>query len=300
MRIAVIGAGGVGGYYGALLHRAHHDVVLFARGDHLRVIRERGLTVRDRAGDFVVTVDATDSVSELRGADVALVAVKSFSLAEVAPVVAALAQSGTVVLPLLNGVDAAERLIDAGVPAPQILGGCTFVSASRVEPGVVEHHSRKERVVVGELDGVVSRRVIEIAGALGDMGVESVASPVITVELWQKFNMICALAAACGLARGPLHHVRDTPLGHLLIERAVREIALVARACGIGIPDDQERATLALIDSLPGTLVPSFVLDVQRGGPTELPVLSGTVARLGKAAGIPTPVHDTAAAVLPS
>ena len=128
--------------------------------------------------------------------------------------------------------------------------------------------------------------------------IDAIASTNITVDLWRKFNMLCAMAAACGMARSNVSGIRDTELGHLLLERAVAEIAAVGRAKGVPLPDSQEAGIMRRIDTLPGTMKPSFLLDVERGGPTELDALSGAVSRFGRDVGVPTSVHDTAAAVL--
>ena len=298
MRIAIIGAGGVGGYFGALLARSGHDVVLLARGDHLAAIREHGLTVRDENGSFTVEIGATDSVDGLAGADFAIVAVKSYSLAEVAPVARTLALSGATVVPLLNGVEAAGDLARGGVPEGQILGGQTNVSAFKAGPGLIQRAIWKERIVVGELDGTVSARVVNLVDALRSANIDAVASEHIVLDLWRKFNMLCAMAAACGMARSDVGSIRDTALGNLLIKRAVSEIAAVGRAKGVPIPESQETETMANIEALPPRMKPSFLLDLERGGPTELEVLSGAVSRFGRETGVPTPVHDTAAAVL--
>jgi 2-dehydropantoate 2-reductase len=298
MRIAIIGAGGVGGYFGALLARAGHDVVLYARGENLAAIRADGITITDANGSFTVPIGATNTPDELSGAEFTIVAVKSYSLGEVAPVARDLALNGSVVVPLLNGVEAADDLARAGVPRGQLLGGQTNVSAYKSGPGVIRRALWQERIVVGELDGVLSERATRLVAALREADIEAIATTNIIVELWRKFNMLCAMAAACGMARSNVAGIRDTELGHLLIERAVSEIAAVGRARGVPIPASQEADMMHHIDKLPGTMKPSFLLDVERGGPTELDVLSGAVSRFGRETGIPTPVHDTAAAVL--
>jgi 2-dehydropantoate 2-reductase len=298
MRIAIIGAGGVGGYYGALLTRAGHDVTVLARGEHLDAIRKSGIVIKDHNSNFAVPVKATDNADELRGAEWAMLAVKSYSVPEVAPVIATLARNGTAIVPPLNGVTTAQNLEAAGVPRSQILGATTFMNAHKTAPGMIERLSRRERFAVGELDGTMSARAQAIAQAMQSTGGESLATREIVRELWQKFNMLCACAAACGMARSDLGTIRDTELGRLLIERAVREIAAVARAKHVPIPSNQEEDALAQIAALPASLKPSFVLDVERGGPTELDVLSGAVSKFGRETGVPTPVHDTAAAVL--
>lgn len=298
MRIAILGAGGVGGYFGAVLARAGHDVILLARGEHLAAIRARGITVRDETGTFTVPIGATNDPAELGGAELTVVAVKSYSLTEVTPVAVSVAKEGSVILPLLNGVTAAEDLERDGVPRAQILGGLTMVSAFKAEPGVIQRASWQERIVLGELDGGLSERTERIVAAFGSAGIDAVATPSIVVELWRKFNMLCAMAAACGLSRSDVGGIRDTELGHLLIERAVAEITAVARAKGVELPDDQFQQAMARLETVPGTMKPSFLLDLERGGPTELNVLSGAVSRMGRETGTATPIHDTAAAAL--
>ncbi len=298
MRLAIIGAGGVGGYFGALLARGGHDVVLYARGEHLAAIRANGITVRDDNGEFSVPIGATDSVDELRGAEFAIVAVKSYSLEEVAPVASALALEGAAIVPLLNGVEAAGDLERFGVPREQLLGGQTNVSAFKAAPGVIQRAIWTERIVIGELSGPVTARVSSVVDAIHAAGIDAIVSPHIVVDLWRKFNMLCAMAAACGMARSDVGGIRDTELGNLLIHRAVSEIAAVGRAKHVPIPDTQEAEVMTAIEALPPRMKPSFLLDLERGGPNELDVLSGAVSRFGRETGIPTPIHDTAAAIL--
>lgn len=298
MRFIVIGAGGIGAYFGGELARAGHDVTLFARGAHLDVLRRKGLTVRATDGEFVVSVGATDVIADLPPADVALVTVKSYSLGDVAPVVKAAADRGADIVPLLNGVTAADELIAVGIPRERVLGGLARVSAVRTEPGVVERRSAFRSIVVGELGGGQSERTSAIARALATAGIEARASDNMDVELWQKFVFITAMAAVCGLARTSIGPVRDAPGGRRFIERAVNEVVAVARARGIRVPDDEGPRTCAFIETLPAPMTPSFLLDLQGGGPTELDTLSGAVSRFAADAGIETPVHDTALAAL--
>jgi 2-dehydropantoate 2-reductase len=272
---------------------------MLARGDHLAAIRQNGIVIKDHDKTFAVPINATDRADDLRGAEWAMLAVKSYSVAGLADTIAMLAKSGVAIVPILNGVTTAEMLEAAGVPRAKILGGTTQMNAHRTAPGVIEHLSRIDRFVVGELDGTMSPRAQAIAKSMQSTGVESLATREIVLELWQKFNMLCACSAACGMARSTLGPIRDTQLGRLLIERAVGEIAAVARAMHVPVPSTQEADAMARINAMPAGLKPSFVIDVERGGPTELDVLSGAVSRFGRNTGVPTPVHDTAAAVLP-
>ena len=298
MRIAILGAGGVGGYYAGILARSGHAVALLARGPHLDALLSRGLEVRTPEESFTVAVQATDDPKTFGVCDVAIVAVKTYSLAAIAPAARLLAEGGAAILPFLNGVEAADRLVESGVPANQVLGGLTQVSVVKVEPGVVERKSSFQKVTVGERMGKPSERVRRIVEAFQGAGAEARVSEDISADLWRKFAFIASMAAACGLARGPIGIVRDAPFGKLLLERAVREVLAVARARGLRLADDEESKILAFIDSLGSGMKPSFLLDFEAGGPNELDDLSGAVSRLGREAGVETPVHDTATAAL--
>jgi len=298
MRIVVIGAGGVGACFGGELARAGHDVTMFARGAHLDALRRRGVTVRTPEGEFTAPVAATNAVAELPSADLAVIAVKSYSLADIIPIARAVADRGADVLPLLNGVTAADELIAGGVPRHKVLGGLARVSAVRTDPGVVERRSGFQSMVVGELTGGLSGRASAIAQMFADARIDARASGSMEIELWQKFVFITAMAAVCGLARASIGPVRDAPGGRRLIERAVTEVVDVARARGVALPDDEGPRTCAYIDTLPATMKPSFLLDVEAGGPTELETLSGAVARFAADAGIDCPVHETVRTVL--
>lgn len=293
MRIVVIGAGGVGGVFGGELARAGHDVTMFARGAHLDALRQRGVTVRAPDGEFTARVGATGSIAELPESDLAVVAVKSYSLPDVIPVARRAAERGADVLPLLNGVTAADELIAGGVPRARVLGGLARVSAARTEPGVVERRSGFQSMVVGELTGGPSERATAIADAFRSAGIDARASGAMEVELWQKYVFITAMAAVCGLARASIGPVRDAPGGRRLIERAVTEVVSVARARGVALPDDEGPRICAFIDTLPAAMKPSFLLNVEAGGPTELDTLSGAVARFAADARIECPIHET-------
>ena len=298
MRVAILGAGGVGGYFGGLLARAGHSVALLARGAHLEALRERGLEVRTPEGPFTVPVQAADRPEELGSVDLAIIAVKNYSLREIVPAARLLAEKGADVLPLLNGVEAADRLIASGVPADRVLGGLTEISATRIAPGVVERRSPFQRVVVGELAGGLSERAQRIAAAFEEAGATGKASEDITLDLWRKLVFIASASAACGLARSSIGPIRDAPLGRLLIERALREVVAVGRALGVALTEEDVSRPLSFIDAMAPGIKPSFLLDLESGGATEADDLFGAVSRLGRQAGVETPVHDVATAVL--
>ena len=298
MRIAILGAGGVGGYYGGLLARAGHSVAILARGAHLDALRQRGLEVRTPEGSFTAAVHASDQPDDLGPVDLAVIAVKSYSLSDIAPAARLLAEKGADVLPLLNGVEAADRLIASGVPADRVLGGLTEISATRIAPGVVERRSPFQRVVVGELAGGPSERSQRIATSFAEAGATGKASEDITLDLWRKLVFIASASAACGLARSSIGPVREAPLGLLLIERAVREAVAVGQALGVALTEEDVSRTLSFFGGMAPFLKPSFLLDLESGGPTEADDLFGAVSRLGRQAEVDTPVHDTATAAL--
>jgi len=298
LRIAVIGAGGVGGYYGGALARCGHEVSLLARGEHLAALRSRGLEVREPEGPFTVAVRASERPEDLLPADLAIVAVKSYSVVEVSPAVRLLAENGAIVLPLLNGVEAFESLAAGGVPKASMLAGLTVISAARVAPGVIERKSDFRSVVLGERQGGDSPRAKRIAAAFRETGTETRVSENILIDLWLKFLFLSTIAAACGLARAPIGAVREAPLGLLLLQRAFRETAAVARARGVQLPAGVEEGSLERIQALAGKLKPSLLLDLENGRPTELDVLSGAISRSGSELQVPTPIHDAVVAAL--
>jgi 2-dehydropantoate 2-reductase len=307
MKIAILGAGGIGGYYGGMLARAGNDVHVLARGTNLAALRETGLEIRTPEESFTVRVNASDDVKQFGCVDFAIVALKAYSLAEVAPAARHLAQEGALILPLLNGVDIADRMVELGVLADKMLGGVTTISAVRIAPGVFERRSKFQGVIVGEFrdpnvadrnDGGRMQRVANIVQAFCDAKVEARVSADIQADIWRKFAFIASLAAACGLARSPVGTLRATAPGKLLVERAIREVVTVARARGINLAPDEADRILKFCDTLPDAMKPSLLLDLEAGRPTEVDDLSGAVSRIGRLAGVETPIHDSAVVAL--
>jgi 2-dehydropantoate 2-reductase len=304
MKIAILGAGGVGGYYGGLLARNGHNVCVLARKSNLAALQQRGIEVRAPGEAFTVPVQASDDVKDFGPVECAIVAVKNYSLPEIAPAAAFLAGQGALIVPLLNGVEVVDQLVACGVPRAQLLGGLTAISVVRIAPGIFERRSPFQRVVLGELDGQAksqperAQRVAAIAQAFRGADVETEVSGDITADLWRKFAFIASMSAACGLSRSAIGPLRATPLGHLLIERAVREVVNVARARKVALADDEAERTIKLMDGLPDAMKPSLLIDLEAGRATEIEDLSGAVSRLGRECGVETPVHDTAAAAI--
>ncbi|HXT15215.1 MAG TPA: 2-dehydropantoate 2-reductase [Gemmatimonadaceae bacterium] len=295
MKIGIVGAGGIGSYYAGLLSRAGHEVYLIARGDHLRAIQARGLEVRAPNEQFIAHPIATDDGASLAVCEYVIVSVKGYSLSDVAPMIAASARGGATIVPLLNGVEAANRLIAASVSRERIMGGLAAVSLFRTEPGVVERRSQFDRIVIGELDRSRTERTQRLADALKNAGVAASVSDDIQLDLWRKFAFIVPMTVACGLSRRPIGATLSAQGGRDLIIGSVAEIAAVSRRGDAPLsPDDEARIRDDLLAVQPA-IRPSFLADLERGGPTEVDILAGAVSRLGRERGVATPIHDVAA-----
>ena len=239
MRIAVFGTGGVGGYFGGRLARAGHDVVFVARGAHLEAIRARGLRVDSILGDFVVApAQATDDVSKIGEVDVILVGVKAWQVQEAAGAMRPLVGARTCVLPLQNGVEAAEHLAAELSPAA-VLGGLCGVISFVAGPGHIRHTAEREPFVTfGELDNRPSARTSRLLEALQEAGVKSQIAPNIQTALWQKLILIVSLSSIGSITRTPVGVWRAVPQTRSMHSDIVREAYAVARANGIAVPEE--------------------------------------------------------------
>ncbi len=292
MKVAILGAGGVGGYYGGLLARSGNDVTFIARGAHLAAIREHGLRVESVHGDFEVRpAQATDDPATVGPVDLVLVTVKSYDLEAAAAAAQPLVGPGTAVLPLLNGLDAAERLA-AVLGDDPILAGLTHISASIAAPGVIRQVSPLRRITFGERSGAITPRVERIRDVLEACGIEVVITSAVEVALWEKFVFIASIGGVCALTRLPIGPVLATPETRQLYLDALREVEAVGRARGVALPADMIESTLRLTEGFAPPTKPSLLADLEAGRPLELEALSGTVVRYGREAGVPTPVHD--------
>lgn len=296
MKIGIVGGGAIGSYYAGLLRRAGNDVRLVTRGDHLRAIEARGLQIRTPNEEFVVRLDATNDIASIAGCDFVILAVKGYSLVDVASGLAAAATNGASIAPLLNGVDVAERLESLGVPKASVIGGLAAVSVFRIAPGVIERRSPFDRIVLGELDRASRDRAPHLVDALVAAGTNARVSDDMPLDLWRKFSLIVPMNVACGLSRRPVGHTLATELGRALIVGSLMEIVAVSRKIGAPLGDGDAARLREDLLALPFETRPSFLADLERGGPTELDLLAGAVCRLGRQVNVPTPIHDVATA----
>ncbi|MCM2313597.1 MAG: 2-dehydropantoate 2-reductase [Thermoanaerobaculia bacterium] len=298
MRIAIMGSGGVGGYYGARLAKAGHDVHFVARGAHGVAMGKHGLLVRSDAGDVrLERVSVVEDPRQIGSADLVVIAVKLWDTDDAARAIVPLVGPDTTVISLQNGVEK-DEVIAAIVGNQHLVGALTYIIARIVEPGVISQSGTLHRVVVGELAGGSSARANRIATAFAEAGTDASASSDIRREIWQKFAFLSASSAVTAVTRLPMGAVRTNPATRAMLREAIAEVVLVARAEGVAIGDDFVDAQLRFVDSLPPSGRASMANDLLRGGRLELEWLSGAVVRRGERAGVLTPIHRTLYAAL--
>jgi 2-dehydropantoate 2-reductase len=298
MRIAVIGAGGVGGAFGAALAQAGADVTFVARGAHLRAMRDKGLRVEGGRGETIIApAQATDDPASIGPVDFVLFCVKLWDVESAGAAIKPLVGPATAVIPLQNGVDASERLIPI-LGAAAVMGGVAQISATIAEPGVIRQVGNFMRLVFGELEGGKSARGEAFLALCQKAGFDAAHSDQIMTELWMKFIMLATNAALTASTRTALGVLRDDPDIAPLFGRAFAEVAAVGRARGVKLPKDAADRMVAFTQSAPPTMMASMAHDLIRGNRIELPWLSGKVVSLGRELGVPTPVHEVLYAVL--
>jgi 2-dehydropantoate 2-reductase len=298
MRIAVIGAGGVGGAFGAALANAGADVTFVARGAHLKAIRENGLRVEGGRGQTLIKpAQATDEPATIGPVDFVMFCVKLWDVETAGAAIKPLIGPVTAVIPLQNGIDSAERLIPI-LGARAVMGGVAQISATIAEPGVIRQTGTFMRLIFGELEGGKSARGEAFLALCQKAGFDATHSDQIMTELWMKFILLATNAAITAATRTPVGILRDDPEIFPLFGRASAEVAAIARASGVRIPDDAEQTVVAFTRNAPPAMMASMAHDLIRGNRIELPWLSGKVVALGRELGVPTPVHEILYAVL--
>lgn len=292
MRVAIMGGGGTGGYYGALLARTGQDVSLVARGPHLEAIRKQGLEIKSIHGDlhFKPRV-ATDEPREIGPVDLVLFCTKTYDTDAAAGAAKGLVGPDTVVLSLQNGVDAVER-IGSVLGLEHLLAGATWISSAVESPGVVRQVSDFRRLVFGELDGRRTPRAEDILEAFRLTGVAVELSSTIPKVLWTKFVFISAVSALGSITRLPLAAYRAIPEARALLQGLMLEVVAVASASGVALEPDIIETSMVFIDQAGPTIKASMQLDVETGHRSELESLVGIVGRKGRQLGVPTPLAD--------
>jgi len=293
MRIAVMGTGGVGGYFGARLAQAGNDVTFVARGAHLAAMREHGLRIESGGGDLVIRNAAfTDDPGSIAPVDVVMFCVKLWDIERAAGQIAPLVARGGVVIPFQNGIDSAE-VLTRELGASHVLGGVAYIAASIRSPGVIAHVGSMARLRIGAFDDRLTPPARAFVDACRGAGVEAELAPDIRRALWEKFVFLNALSGLTCLARQPLGIVRSDPDLRATFEASMRETIAVAKTKGVDLGDDFIARQLRALDGLPAEMRASMLGDLVSGHRLEAPWLCGRVAALAREAGVDAPVNAT-------
>jgi len=291
MRIAVIGTGGIGAPYGASLANAGAEVIFVARGAHLAAMQQNGLRIEGDRGEITIRpAQATDDIASIDPVDYVLFCVKLWDVESAGEQIRAIVGPRTAVIPLQNGIDAAERLIPI-VGRDAVMGGTAFVTGSIVAPGIVRQTGTYQQMTFGELDRRPSARGERLKAICDAAGFEGILSPDIMVPVWQKFILLVPLSGLNALTRRPLGEYRADPDLSALLEATLRETIAVGLAEGVNLPPDIFERTLAQIHSMPPYHMVSMGNDLLRGNRLELPWFAGKVVELGRRHGIATPAN---------
>jgi len=293
MRIAVMGAGGVGGYFGARLAQAGHDVAFVARGRHLLAMKEHGLHVTSALGDVrLARPVVTDDPSTMGWFDAVLFAVKLWDTESAAAAIKPLLAAGGVVVPFQNGVESIER-VGAVVGPAQVLGGVAYIAAKISEPGVIAHTGTMARLRFGTVLPAQQPAAEALLAACKKAGFDAELVADIQQALWMKFVFLVALSGMTAATRQPIGVIRADPDLRATFEAAMREAWALGRARGIALPDDVVAAQMTFGDGLPAEMKASMLHDLDAGNRLEAPWLSGAVARMAKDSGLSAPVNAT-------
>ena len=291
MRIAVMGTGGTGGYFGGLLARAEEEVTFIARGAHLDAIQKDGLAIKSvLAGDFTVPSTATDNPDDIGPVDCVLFCVKAYDNSEAADQIRPLIGPETMVLSVQNGIDNEEQLGNA-IGAEHVVGCVSLVSSTIESPGVIAQTGGPGKIILGEMQGGSSARTEALTSILQNSGITAELHQDIQVALWQKFIGICGVNGVTALTRLPMGEIVACKETHNLMRGTMEEVEAVARASGVNLPEGCVDQSMDFFSSVEPTVRGSMYYDLAGGRRLELDVLNGTVVRLGSENGIPTPIN---------
>jgi 2-dehydropantoate 2-reductase len=290
MNIVVIGAGGVGGYFGGKLANAGFNVTFIARGSHLKAIKNKGLQVKSILGDFTVFPNAKENVSDIKNPDVVILGVKSWQVLEVAKQLKPIINNETMVLPLQNGADNADKLISV-LPRQNVLAGFCKIVSKIESAGVINHFSFEPEIVFGEYDNKRTHRVKELKHVFDKAGFKNILSEDIHLDIWKKFLFIVSISGIGALTRAPFGAMRENEAIRKIIFDTANEIVEIANAKGIGLSQKDIEAILTVIDKQDYKTTASMQRDIMEGKPSELENFNGYIVSQGKLLGIETPTN---------
>lgn len=290
MKIVVYGTGGVGGYFGAKIAKAGYDVTFIARGEHLKAIRQNGLKVKSIHGDFHITAKATDAIGTITDIDLVLIAVKTWQLSDVAEKLKPVLGRETMVLPLQNGANNLEKLLEV-LPAHNVLGGLCRIVSKVEAPGVIDHFGFDPSIVFGEIDNTYSERLKKIKEVFDVAGIKNHISDTIQLEIWKKFTFITTVSGIAALTRTVFGELRKHKGILELMQEVGHEITLIANAKHIAITQKDVDTALDWVQNCEYNTTASMQRDIMEGRPSELQDFNGYIVNEGLRLGIETPVN---------
>jgi 2-dehydropantoate 2-reductase len=298
MRVAIIGVGGVGGYFGGLLAASGADVVFVARGAHLKALQQDGLSIESPVKPLQgIRIQATDDPASVKPADLTLIAVKLWDTEAALEAARPLVGANGAVASLQNGIEAVDK-VSAVYGRERTLGGVAHIAAVIERPGVIKHSGTMARLSLGEIDGGGSKRLEDFAALAKAAEINLALPDDIHRTIWDKFVFLATFSGLTALTRHTIGPILNEPKTRALYEAALEEACAVARAKGVGLAPDHAAKAMALTQSLPASMKSSMLGDLERGNRLEVPWLSGAVARLGRELGVPTPSHSFIEAAL--
>ena len=298
MRIAVMATGAVGGYFGARLARAGHEVAFVARGRQLEALRAHGLRVYSPLGDLhLPDIEVTGDPAGIGTVDLVLFTVKLWDTTEAADAIKPLLGGNTGVISLQNSV-VKDDILRHALGAEHIIGGVCYIAATIAEPGVIRHTGRLARLVFGEYDGSRSPRVRQFRDACADAGIDAEISDRIEQAIWEKFVFLTGVSGTTSLARSAIGPIRSHPRSRAFLHDAMEEVVQVARAQEVPLPADYADDRLAFVDQLNAGVSSSMHHDLEQGNRLEVDWLSGDVVERGTRLGVPTPCNRAISDIL--
>lgn len=291
MRIAIFGTGGAGGYFGAHLARAGEDVIFIARGEHLKAIRERGLIVETQTGEIIARSEATDDPAQVGAVDVVLLGVKTWQVKDAARAMLPMMTRQTLVVPLQNGVEAAGELVSV-LGAEPVLGGLCGTISRVIGPGRILSIGKTNFIKFGELDNSQSERAVKLQQTFERAGVNAEIPADIQAAVWEKFIFVAPYGGIGAVTRATAGVIRSLPETRRMLEQGMREILAVSRARRVSLAEGIIERSMGLVDALAADATTSLQRDISAGKPSELEAWNGAVVRLGREAGVPTPLHE--------
>lgn len=292
MNIVIYGTGGVGGYFGARLVQSGNNVTFIARGKHLEAIKKNGLHLKSIKGDFLVKpADVTEKIEDVKNIDLILICVKTWQLTEVAEKIKTVLGKNTVVISLLNGAENAAVLSKI-ISKKHVLGGLCKVISKIEDYGVINHISYEPTIIFGELDNKITERAVLLEKLFVNAGIKTELSKNIQIDIWSKFLFITTISAIGALTRATLGEMIAIPEIKKMMRKTAEEIAVIAKAKGVNLPEDTIESQFKIIDNQPYDATSSLQRDILAGKPSELEAQNGTIVKMGNELGIPTPVND--------